>query len=393
VFKKAFSLSFFRHVLNRDLRLIFASNLLGAFGDGLYAYLLPYYMKEVLQATPVEVGLLYALSSLTAAVTLFTAGMLADRYDRKKIMIVGWAAWIPAPLIFSYARNWVQMLPGMILYGFWLGGPTTTAYIVTSADKNRLTLTFTSISASWSLGYIFSPALGGLMAEKIGMQKVFYTAFILYYLAAFTLLFIKSQHGPVNTKIVEGNSIVEFLKTSHLMVLSAFFALTMFSLMMFRPFIPQFLADVHNYGDFEIGVLGSFSFLGSAVLGLLLGRLGDKLGKKYALSITLFLCSLSLALILCSGNFIILTAAFFLAGASYNVWSLMNAILGPMAPENMRAKWISIPQTISILASFPAPYIGGMIYNSSPNYTFILAILAASSIAIAATKILNDQVS
>ncbi|MCK4313231.1 MFS transporter, partial [Candidatus Bathyarchaeota archaeon] len=158
---KMLKLGFPSELLNRDLKLILASNLAGSFGDGLYAYLLPYYMTETLNATSTEVGILYAITSLVAASTLFLAGKFADKYDRKKIMIAGWIAWLPAPIIFSFAENWIQMLPGMILWGFWLGGPTGTAYIVTAADKSKLAFTFTAVSAAWSIGYIFSPALGG----------------------------------------------------------------------------------------------------------------------------------------------------------------------------------------------------------------------------------------
>ncbi|MEM3055598.1 MAG: MFS transporter, partial [Candidatus Bathyarchaeia archaeon] len=226
IYRRILQVSFPFEVLNRDLKLIFASNLIGAFGDGLFAYLLPYYMKETLKASPVEVGILYAVTSLTAAVTLFLAGMFADRYDRKKIMIAGWIAWVPAPLIFSLAQNWIQMLPGMILWGFWLGGPTTTAYIVTSADESRLTLTFTVISSSWSFGYIFSPALGGYLAGIVGMQKVFYLAFILYASASLILFLISSQHviSPKQTPFEKSLSFCELLKTRKLTVLSIFFA-------------------------------------------------------------------------------------------------------------------------------------------------------------------------
>ncbi|MGC9345640.1 MAG: MFS transporter [Candidatus Bathyarchaeales archaeon] len=92
-YRKILRLGFPFEVLNRDLKLIFASNLVGSFGDGLYAYLLPYYMTETIKASPVEVGILYAVMSLTAAFTLLIAGMIADKYDRKKIMIAGWIAW------------------------------------------------------------------------------------------------------------------------------------------------------------------------------------------------------------------------------------------------------------------------------------------------------------
>lgn len=388
LYRKILRFSFPLEVLNRDLRLIFASNFIGAFGDGLYSYLLPYYMKETIKASPVEIGILYAATSLTTALTLLVAGMFADKYDRKKIMIAGWLAWLPAPLIFSLAQNWIQMLPGMILWGFWLGGPTTTAYILTAADENRLTLTFTVLSASWSFGYIFSPALGGYLTGTIGMQRVFYLAFIFYILATLILTLIGSQKAKSRRQTFadKSSSFFSLLKTKKLAVFSAFFASLMFIVMAFRPFVPQFLADTYHYGDFEIGLLGSVSFLGSAVLGVFLGRLGDKWQKKYALATSLHLCALSLVLMLLSDNFYILTIAFFLTGASYINWSLMSAIVGPLAPESMRARWISVPQTVSMFSSFLAPYAGGILYEVSPYCPFLTAIGASFLLALIASQ-------
>ena len=388
-FNKALKSSFPLEVLNKDLKLIFVSNLAGSFGDGLYAYILPYYMRESLSATPAEVGILYALVNIVSAITLFFAGMIADKYDRKKIMIAGWIAWIPAPLIFSFATNWLQMLPGMVLWGFWLGGPTSTAYIVTAADKKKLTLTFTALSSAWSFGYIFSPALGGYMAEKVGMHIVFYIASLLYTLACLTLIFIRSQQafGYAKQKSKEGgNSFLELLKSEELLMFSLFFASIMFIIMLFRPFVPQFLADIHGYGDFEIGVFGSIAFFGSAVLGLLLGKMGDKWRKSYALAASMFLCSFSLALLLLFGNFHILTFAFFFIGSSYLTWSLMGAIVGSVAPEHIRARWISIPQTVTMFSSIIAPYIGGVLYNISPYHPFTLAIAATAALTLLTFK-------
>ncbi|MDI6846807.1 MAG: MFS transporter [Candidatus Bathyarchaeia archaeon] len=391
--RKILKLGFPFEVLNKDLKLIFASNLVGAFGDGLYAYLLPYYMAEMLRASPVEVGILYAVMSLTAAFTLLIAGMIADEYDRKKIMIVGWIMWLPAPLIFSLAGNWIQMLPGMILWGFWLGGPTSTAYITTAADKNKVTLTFTALSAAWSFGYIFSPALGGYLAEIIDMQIVFYSAFTLYALAGFILIFISSQHAKSYTQrpSEERYSFFKLLRTRKLLILSLFFTLTMFILMLFRPFVPQFLADAYGYGDFEIGVLGSVSFFGSAVLGILLGKLGDKWRKTYALAASMSLCCISLILLLSFGDFQILIVTFFVAGGSYVTWSLMSAVVGPLAPESIRARWVSIPQTLGMFSSFIAPYIGGVLYETSKYYPFLVAIVATSFLALlASTKLFEE---
>jgi len=364
--------------LGRDVKLLLACNLVGSFGDGIYAFLLPVYVREKLGATPAEVGILYAVTNLSAAATLLLAGVLADRYDRKKVMIAGWLSWLPVPLIFSVARNWVAMLPGMVMWGFWLGGPSGTAYIITATRKEKVTLAFTAVSAMWSAGYVFSPAIGGYLAETIGMQFVFYSAFILYASACSILLFIRSQHVPRITENSqeEHYSLLELLKNRKLLRLSIFFASIMFCLMMFRPLVSQFLMDMYHYNDFGIGFLGSVSFASSAVLGVAIGRFGDRKGKPYALTVLLILCSVSTTLLVTLGNFQILVLSFIAAGASYTIWSLMNAIVGPLAPENCRARWASVPQTVSMFSSIIAPYLGGALYETSPYYPFIAATIA-----------------
>jgi MFS family permease len=377
--------------LNRDLRLIFACNLIGSFGDGLYAYTLPKYLTGRLGADSVELGILYAVMSLVAAITLFTAGMLADRYDRKKIMVAGWVAWIPAPIIFSVANNWVHALPGMVLWGFWLGGPTTTAYVVTSADKSRLSSSFMALSAAWSLGYIFSPGIGGYLSEVVGYHIVFYSAAILYTLAALILVFTSSQKGAqIENARVDVLPLRRLIRFRKLLIFSAFFASVMFTVMLFRPFVPSFLSDIYGYQEFEIGIFGSISFFGSAVLGILLGKVGDKWKKAYALAASLILCSISLILLMLFGDFQILTLVFFLTGGSYMTWSLMSAIVGPTAPESSRARWVAVPQTISMFVSVLAPYIGGFLYSISPYNPFIIAITASLLLAAFALWLLKE---
>ena len=378
-------------MLNRDLKLIFTTNLVGSFGDGLFSFLLPVYMGSALGADSVQIGISYAVLSIVAALTLLLAGMLSDKYDRKKIMIAGWIAWLPAPLIFSVARNWVEMLPGMVLYGFWLGGPSGTAYIVTTADRKKLTLTFTTMSAGWSLGYIFSPAAGGYVASNFGMKPVFYSAFVFYALACSALFFIKSQRATrTETGPNDEYSFLKLLRNKRLMSLAAFFSALMFILIMFRPFIPKFVSDVYRSNDFMIGILGSVTFASSAVLSLLLGRLGDRSSKKYPLALTLLFNSVAMALLLVSGNLGVLVISFILISGSYLTLSLMNAIIGPLAPESCRARWIAVPQVIAMFASFLAPYLGGYLYAYSPQYPLLIAVIVMPILAILMIRFLRE---
>ena len=377
------NLHFLSELLTTDLQILFCANLVGSFGDGLYAYVLPYYMQDTLNASPIEVGVLYAAANVCVAVTLLAGGFLADKHDRKKILILNWIAWASAPLIFAIASNWTQMLPGMLLWGILLSQPTSTAYIVTAVDKNKLTLAFTAISSAWSLGYVFSPAIGGYLAQTIGMQPVFFLASIFYVSAGIILFLIRKQTPPKHTQQAQGKSRskLQLLKNRQLLVFSAFLGAAMFAILLFRPFIPTFVADVYGYKSFEIGVLGSFFFLGSAIIGIVLGRVGDKFKKSYALAAALAFTASSLGLLMLFGDFHFLLVAHLLIGVSYLAWPLMNAIIGSCAPETARALWVAVPQAISMFGAIFAPYLGGVLYEISPYYPFIFGAVATLLLA------------
>ncbi|MFQ6065163.1 MAG: MFS transporter [Candidatus Bathyarchaeia archaeon] len=363
--------------LNRDLKLILLANFVGAFGDGLYFYLLPLYIRS-LEAGPVEVGIFFSVLCLTAAITPILGGILADRYDRKKVMILGWLIWIPVPLIFSLVEHWTQMLPAAVLYGCWIGQPAASAYVATSADRKKMTLTFTMISAAWWSGYIFSPTLGGYLSKyAFGMRHVFLLSFVFYSLCTIILLFISSQH--TQTQQSPPTSQTPFRRK--MLLWSLFFAVIMFVQIIVRPAVPQFLDDIYGFDEFHIGILASITFFGSTLLTMWLGRVGDRHTRTGAVSISMILCFISLAILVSFNNFMTLILASFLLGSSYSAWSVVSALFGSVAPEATRGRWMSLQQTAGMLAAFFAPYLGGMLYEAWPYNPFIVAMVATPLLA------------
>jgi len=387
-YRNILPIKFLSGALNRDLKLILVSTLMGAFGDGLYYWILPLYIRD-LGAGPVEVGIVFSVQCLTAAFTLIPGGFLADKYDRKKVMILGWLVWLPVLVIFSLAENWIQLLPGAVLYGCWIGQPASSAYIATSAEKEKMTLTFTMISVAWSFGYIFSPALGSYISAVVGIGCVFSLAFIFYALCAGGLFFISSQHATTQPSKPPSSS--ASFKRKKMIAWSVFFAVIMFFIFLIRPFVPQILQDVFNLSEFQVGIFGSITFLGSAPLGVLLGRIGDKWKKGGAISACMILCCVSAGTLILFNNFFTLSLACFLMGTSFTIWALMGAVIGSIAPETFRARWISVPQATSMLAAFLAPYLGGLLYESSPYNPFLVFIAATSMLSVLALAKLFDE--
>jgi MFS family permease len=179
----------------KDIWLICLSNVIGAFGEGLYSYIFPIYVGK-LQADYFQIGAVISALFGASALTPLPGGWLADRFDRKKILILSWIPWFIAPLFYSAATHWTLLIPGTICWGIsMIGVPALNACIITSVrDKKKLTSVFSFVWASYSFSYIFAPATGALLASFIGMRFVFLVSSVLCAAATGVFLFLHSQH-------------------------------------------------------------------------------------------------------------------------------------------------------------------------------------------------------
>lgn len=232
-------------------------------------------------------------------------------------------------------------------------------------------------------GLHICPGIGSYLAIIIGMRPVFYIAFVLFTLATIALFFVRSQHATTHS--LESSKPSAPFKQKKIFVWALFFAAIFFMIVLFRPCIPQFLGkDICGYDEFHVGIFGSITFFGSFVFAIGLGKIGDRWNKATAVLIALLLSIASVGLLISFRDFVTLVFSSFLMGASYVIWSLMGALIGSLAPEASRGKWMSVAQTAALLASFPSPYIGGMLYEASAYNPFLVAMATTPILAIVA---------
>lgn len=367
------------HTLNRDLKILFISNLFASFGDGLTIYLLPLFIRN-LNATPENVGFLYSILTIASAITIIPGGFLADKYDRKKILLLGWLFWVPVPLFFAFATDWTQLAPAMFLYGILFSGPASSAYVVGRSQKDKVASTFTTLVAAWGIGYTFAPTVAGYLAETIGMQPVFFLTTAFYFITTVIITRISSQFPRKGEPTLKSTQPTLDSSTStrrRILFLSVLFAAVMFILSLVFPLVPQFLHDVYKYDVALIGILGSFTYFGGSTLSLLIGKIGDKYGKTTSVSVSMICVAFALTIFVSVNNIPLLIVASFIRGASFPMWALIGATVGLIVPSASRARWISVVQTMTQVVSILAPYVGGFLYARSPQTPFLIVIIAA----------------
>src|SRR2546425_12658 len=152
--------------LPRDLRLLFFSLFLWTFGLGIYNYVWSLYLTQ-LSANPEQVGLVYSIGFFAAAISMIPGGILANKYDNRTLLILGWAMSIPVPIMFYFSRTWSDVIPGLIilqLSAFNL--PAMNAFIGALGDQIRMSSAFGAVYSAFPLGLVLSPAVGSLLLAQ-----------------------------------------------------------------------------------------------------------------------------------------------------------------------------------------------------------------------------------
>jgi len=150
--------------MKRSLILILTFVFVDVLGFSLILPLLPYYAADF-QASSIMVGLLLSANAITQMIGAPILGRLSDRHGRKPLLITSIAGTVLGFLLLGWANTLIMLFISRILDGF-LGGNVSLAqaYITDSTTKENRAQGLGFIGAAFGLGFIFGPALGGILS-------------------------------------------------------------------------------------------------------------------------------------------------------------------------------------------------------------------------------------
>ncbi len=365
---------------HKDAIIIGLSLLLWSLGLGLYNFIWPAYVRG-LGATAVDYGLLVAIGMLASSVASLPGGVWADLYDRKAVLIIGWAVALPAPIIYAFAPDWRWLAAGLVFYMVSAGSnPALQAYIVHATPPERLGATFNLVFAGFPLGLVVSPPIGGWMAERYGMRTVFYAAFVFYLLSTIILFWLSGQRAAVGARAgwAEAFDPRVWLKgfsranlNRQVLVVSAAFAAALAIQQVGLPFATPLLQDLTGLDLVAVGRLGSVAALSAFVLSPLIGRLADRVGHAETLVVSLFIFAASMALVAAfPASLPLVMIGFILRGAGDGARGLMTAGVGRFIGKAALGQAYGVYNVLVGLFSIVTPYAGGWLYELGPTWPF-----------------------
>ncbi|MDT4897572.1 MAG: transporter, family, tetracycline resistance protein [Acidobacteriota bacterium] len=269
------------------LFVIFITVFIDLIGFGIVIPVLPFYVEGTkFNASPSTVGLLFASYSIMQLIFTPILGRLSDRYGRRPILLVSLIGTGVGFLILGFATTLWMLFAGRIIDGISGGNISTAqAYIADITTPENRAKGMGLIGAAFGLGFVFGPAIGGVLS-RWGINVPFLFAAGLAFANALLLYFVLPEtvtpDHPARASAATGrwSQLARALKQSRLafILLIYFLFVVAFSIMtttfgLFTMY--RFGYDAHDTGWLFVFV----GVIGAIIQGGLIGRLVKRFGE------------------------------------------------------------------------------------------------------------------
>ncbi|MHB9146126.1 MAG: MDR family MFS transporter [Symbiobacteriia bacterium] len=153
---------------HRIVWVLFFGNLVNAIGGFMIRPFLALYLYSRLGASTVVIGLFMGLMALVGLASGMVAGSFADRFGRRRMMIIGLAAEAAVMLLFSRART----LPQFVLLGALMGTvgpvfwPASSAAIADVTPPEKRAHAYGLLRIAVNVGAAIGPLIGAIFVTR-----------------------------------------------------------------------------------------------------------------------------------------------------------------------------------------------------------------------------------
>jgi len=270
------------HSVTRPLFIIFLTIFVNLIGFGIIIPLLPFY-AETFGASPVVIGLLFAVFSVCQLVAAPALGDLSDRYGRRPVLIFSLAGTVVSFVMLALAHSLTMLFLARIVDGLSGGNISTArayvADITQPADRARA---YGLIGAAFGLGFILGPALSGVLVPISYTAPIWAAAIITLVATAVAWLWLpETVHRAHAGAGLPLRYLPELFRRAGLRRMLAIDFVYWFAFAIFQTTFALFAARRFRFDASQTGYFFSaFGVLGAIVQGACIRPVARRLGDK-----------------------------------------------------------------------------------------------------------------
>ena len=355
-----------------------------------YQMVLPYLSiyTITLGASGSQLGLVNSIGMICAAVLSLFTGSLMDKVGPKRIYLAGILLLCLSWLIYGIAGSWPVIIPAMILYyvGYKTSIHSCAGICANSLCKeNRATAMSICETLATGLLGIVGPLLGAFVVGRSGgisvrgIRPLFFIC-LAGNIATLLLVFFKlSDRRWGAAECARGAGVIANIREvfKHGKYLKRFIVVSVITQLpegMIIPFTQPFAA-AKGAKEFVIGAMVTGFAITPLLLGIPVGRLADRIGKKRMLLLMSPLFWLSCIILIAAKSSAAFLIAGVLQGAFYISGVLASALQFELVEPGYMGRWVGVLFFFQMIAQAIVAFIAGVIWDRvGPQFVFIIPI-------------------
>jgi predicted MFS family arabinose efflux permease len=244
------------------------------------------------------------------------------------------------------------------------------AYITERVPASELASTFSLLASVTSVGFVISPTLGGIIADRWGIRTTLMVGFVLFAISTALVLRMDAS-GPGTQPVTRAQPMSAGDLRPVLSALVIYVAVNA-GVLITQPFIYPFLREARGASLSYIGVLSSAQAVGAVTLAPLAGRIADRLGAVRALAGAVYVNGAGALLTSVGPASLLPLGAALRCRAPLN--SLAQAHLATQAPPAVLGRTFALAGVSSALLAAVTSFLGGFAYRADPVYPLLIAV-------------------
>lgn len=340
----------------------------------------PLYVVE-LGGTATTIGIIAAAATITDAIVKIPGGHLADKYRRKRLILVMTFLASGAHLVYALAPSWHFLVLAAVLTSFcWIYTPAFNSIVMEALPKEKRGTGYSLVNLITRVSTTPSPLIAGFLFTRygvVGTSRIAYGLVSVAFLIAATLRFRleeETDKPEVTVEAVfsslsstkafsEGINVWREMPKS----ITALFSMELLYLLpniMFNTVMTLYLVNDLGINELQLSRLWAIIGVTLIIFAIPVGKIIDKYGRVKPMLICFLLIMVTIPVLFFEVTFthiLLITPIIGLVNVVY--YSATQALWADLIPEDKRGRVIGSQNFFGLIVVAIGSITGGLLYD------------------------------